>query len=68
VELRIHDNGQGIVLENMTSMRFEGHGLGLLGMRERTELLGGSFVIDTGPQEGTTVTVTLPLQAQEGNV
>ncbi len=66
VELRIRDNGQGIVLENMASMRIEGHGLGLLGMRERTELLGGSFVIDTGPQEGTTVTVTLPVQAQEG--
>ncbi len=67
VELRIHDNGQGIVLENMVSMRVKGHGLGLLGMRERSELMGGTFVIDTGAGLGTTITATLPLQTEDTN-
>jgi len=68
VQLRIHDNGTGIAQENPASMRVDGHGLGLLGMRERTELLGGSFIIDTGSEHGTTITVTLPLQTEAQNV
>jgi len=67
VELRIHDNGQGIVPEDMVSMRAEGHGLGLLGMRERAELLGGTFLIDTEANKGTTITVTLPFQTEAHN-
>ena len=36
-------------------------GLGLLGMRERVELLDGTFEIDTAPGAGTTLIVELPL-------
>ena len=35
-------------------------GMGLLGMRERAERLGGSVVIESAPGEGTAVAVTLP--------
>jgi signal transduction histidine kinase len=38
----------------------EGH-LGLAGMRERTELLGGQFELDAGPGIGTRVRALLPL-------
>jgi signal transduction histidine kinase len=38
----------------------EGH-LGLAGMRERTELLGGRFELETGPGIGTRVRASLPL-------
>jgi signal transduction histidine kinase len=34
--------------------------LGLLSMRERAEMLGGSFRIDSTPGEGTTITVQVP--------
>ncbi|MDQ3128357.1 MAG: sensor histidine kinase [Chloroflexota bacterium] len=37
-----------------------GLGLGLLGMRERAERLGGSVAIESAPGEGTTLGVTLP--------
>jgi signal transduction histidine kinase len=39
-----------------------GGGSGLLGMRERAELLGGRFHIATAPGEGTAVTVSFPLR------
>jgi signal transduction histidine kinase len=67
IVLAIHDNGQGIVHDDAASMRAAGHGLGLLGMRERAELLGGSFVIDTASDRGTTITVSLPLQSENDN-
>jgi len=39
----------------------DGH-LGLAGMRERVELLSGTFDIDTAPGQGTRVCVTIPLK------
>jgi len=36
------------------------HRLGLLGMRERAEMVGGTFEIAAAPNQGTTVTVILP--------
>lgn len=35
-------------------------GFGLLGMRERVELVGGEVTVDSGPDAGTVVTVTIP--------
>jgi signal transduction histidine kinase len=39
----------------------DGARLGLAGMRERAELLGGSFAIESAPGGGTQVRVVLPL-------
>jgi signal transduction histidine kinase len=39
----------------------DGTRLGLLGMRERAELLGGTFVLTAAPGSGTEVEVILPL-------
>jgi signal transduction histidine kinase len=36
--------------------------LGLAGMRERVEILGGSFQLQTGSGRGTVIHVSLPLQ------
>ncbi|MBI5879699.1 MAG: GAF domain-containing sensor histidine kinase [Chloroflexi bacterium] len=54
--LMVHDNGRGIQRGQMAGA----NSLGLLGMRERTELLGGSFDIRGTPSHGTTVTVAIP--------
>ncbi len=40
--------------------------LGLLGMRERVQSLGGLFRVESGPGEGTRVVAYLSLGAQEG--
>jgi signal transduction histidine kinase len=42
----------------------EGH-LGLAGMRERTELLGGRFELESGPATGTRIRAFLPLTGLE---
>jgi signal transduction histidine kinase len=35
-------------------------GLGLYSMRERAEVLGGSFTVESSPDQGTKIVVTLP--------
>jgi signal transduction histidine kinase len=40
--------------------------LGLVGMRERVESLGGTFSIESAPQRGTRVVALLPLQEPGG--
>lgn len=54
----IEDNGQGfdIVAQSLT-------GTGLIGMRERVAAAGGALDIASGPGQGTTVCLTLPLPA-----
>jgi len=53
--LDIRDNGIG-----MTADRIGAQSLGIIGMRERAELLGGTVEIDSHPGRGTRVTTTLP--------
>jgi signal transduction histidine kinase len=55
--LEIRDNGRGITREEASGPR----ALGLLGIRERAELLGGSMAIEGQPGAGTVLTVTLPM-------
>ncbi len=62
ITLCVRDDGQGFDPRTMFAHRDEsGRGLGLLGMRERVELLGGSFSADSTPGEGTTVQVQIPV-------
>ena len=56
VAVMIEDDGVGF---DLATSRAEG--LGLLGMRERVELLDGSLKIESGPDVGTTLVVELPL-------
>jgi signal transduction histidine kinase len=51
--LEVKDNGSGIAEEKVLYP----HSLGLLGMRERAELCGGSVTIVGRPNAGTTVTL-----------
>jgi two-component system sensor histidine kinase NreB len=37
-----------------------GSGLGLIGMRERAEALGGTLSITSEPGKGSSITVTVP--------
>ena len=56
VQVMIEDDGSGFD----PAARSTG-GLGLLGMRERVELLDGTLAIDASPGAGTTLIVELPL-------
>jgi signal transduction histidine kinase len=58
VHLEVADNGQGF--DPSPRPRGSPGGRGLVGMRERVELLGGTLRIATQPGGGTTITVDLP--------
>jgi len=55
--LRIEDDGKGFQTDNIGHKKT----LGLLGMKERTLMMGGDFEISSKPAGGTTLTVTVPL-------
>ncbi len=57
VMLRISDNGRGFDPKMITSRR---QSFGILGMRERVELLQGVFTVESQQGKGTTVTATIP--------
>jgi signal transduction histidine kinase len=53
VDLRVTDDGTGVLVPRPA-------GIGLPGMRERAEEIGGTFMITAEPRTGTTVAVRLP--------
>lgn len=63
VRMIIQDNGRGFSMEN-TVMARRSKRLGLLGMRERVEMVDGIFSIQSAPGEGTRVQVDLPREVR----
>ncbi|MDB6167441.1 MAG: domain S-box-containing protein [Verrucomicrobia bacterium] len=62
VALKVHDNGRGI-----TAAELNDHGaIGLLGMRERAQLVGGDVTITGETGEGTQVLVRIPRRSLHG--
>jgi signal transduction histidine kinase len=55
IELIIQDNGMGFNLEEIHSQEGSKRGLGLTSMIERTELSGGTFVVESTAGAGTTI-------------
>lgn len=62
--VEIRDNGKGFDLsQTLDSAIAVGH-MGLLGMKQRAEMLGGEVKIRTGEGAGTTIILSLPVQPQ----
>lgn len=59
VEVTVEDDGRGLPAEG------DGQGFGLIGMRERVELLGGALTVASAPAGGTRVSATLPVERAE---
>ena len=57
LKLVVQDNGRGVA----ATKALEPTSFGLLGMRERAVLLGGTLTIEGALQRGTTVTAIIPL-------
>jgi signal transduction histidine kinase len=60
ITLLIEDNGEGIK-KNDQDVAANNGSLGLIGMRERANLIGGSFIIESSSSKGTTIQVKIPL-------
>ena len=61
IKLVIQDNGQGFDLSNVKSPSGTPQGLGLKSMRERAELSGGSFEVESTQGKGTVIRVSWPI-------
>jgi signal transduction histidine kinase len=59
VRMDIHDNGRGFDVKRRLGARRVTR-LGLLGMRERLEMVGGSFDVEAEPGNGTTIHAQIP--------
>src|SRR5439155_26303414 len=57
----VRDNGVGFDSSALPS-RSDEQGLGLIGMRERLNALGGTFEIRTAPGSGTELEIKVPLE------
>jgi signal transduction histidine kinase len=59
LELEVEDHGTGFVAEKMQ------RGIGLVAMRERAELIGGTLAVSPRPQGGTLVRLKIPREKVE---
>ena len=64
VELSVRDWGRGFDRDTVNS---DGGHLGLVGMRERVSLVGGTFSIESAADRGTTVIASIPLSSGHGD-
>ena len=62
IRLSVRDNGKGF----SPSAPRKPQSLGLMGLRERAQLLRGSFNLDSEPGKGTLVEVHIPLTESQG--
>ena len=57
--MKIKDNGKGFHQDGLAHNK-KSKRLGLLGMRERLEMVGGNFTVTSAPGKGTTVLAQIP--------
>jgi signal transduction histidine kinase len=62
----VEDDGCGFEADRLMHGPADDRWLGLSGMRERAELLGGRLTIESAPGLGTTVFVEVPLDRERG--
>jgi two-component system sensor histidine kinase DegS len=58
--LIISDNGQGFNIPERTSDLAMSGKLGIIGMRERARLIGGTLIVQSELEAGTTITLRIP--------
>jgi len=60
ISMKIKDNGKAFNVDSALHAK-GGKRLGLLGMRERVDMVNGSFEVESTPGKGTTIAVQIPL-------
>jgi signal transduction histidine kinase len=58
--MKIKDDGKSFQVDHVMHGKGGKH-LGLLGMRERLEMVSGSFEVVSAPGKGTTITAKIPI-------
>ncbi len=65
VRMEIHDNGKSFPVAQTLQAK-NNKRLGLTGMKERLEMVGGNLVITSTPGHGTTVRAEIPFRRKKG--
>lgn len=60
--MQIKDDGKSFDVERIWHAR-KSQRLGLLGMRERVEMVGGTFTVESAPGQGTTIQAQVPFDS-----
>lgn len=60
VQIEVEDHGNGFDLQEVRAREGREGGFGLFNVRERVELLGGRFEIDSSPGHGSRFTIWIP--------
>jgi histidine kinase/DNA gyrase B/HSP90-like ATPase len=61
IRAEVRDEGRGLQVDSKALTKTAPLGVGISGMRERVEQLGGTFELESAPGRGTTLRATLPL-------
>jgi signal transduction histidine kinase len=63
LEISLEDDGDGFDVDDVATPSASGRGLGILGMHERMELIGGTATLTSTPGCGTRVRLRVPMPA-----
>jgi signal transduction histidine kinase len=68
IAVHVKDDGAGFDVQKAINSKDRPRGLGLLGMRERVELMKGTLDIRSKPGGGTSIDVKIPIseEVQDG--
>ena len=65
--MKIYDNGKSFNVAGVLNVKGRKR-LGLLGMRERLEMVGGTFCVESAPGKGTTIDAEIPFDKVPKNL
>jgi signal transduction histidine kinase len=61
ISLSVRDNGRGFDAEGMYNNNSQDVGHGISSIHERVRILGGTFAIDSRPDQGTSLNIEIPI-------
>jgi two-component system sensor histidine kinase DegS len=66
IKIVVKDNGLGFNVQKLKSQQSNRESFGLVGMRERVELLEGRMEIESAENQGTTIVIHIPTNVEKG--
>lgn len=61
LQAKVSDNGKGLPHGSKKNKKEQAAGMGLIDMKERASIIGGTFELTSRPRKGTEIVVTIPL-------
>ena len=67
IRITVSDNGEGFQVPTMLGSLAQSGKMGLIGMQERAQLLGGTLALQSAPGQGTVIWVDVPASTRKSN-